>query len=469
MNSSVSIHDMQSFAESMTGPEIEISSDIGNVISLGAEDLGDDLGMELLANTHVQKAPARQQNTVSVSAFSNTKNDDISLAPLEPISFDIPSEKNLGTPPEVKVNRESSSSFFAESSSSQPFFDDNEQTASGPNIHVSPAKRIDPEVEKKEKMDYIIKLQRLEKKGYPVSKRFTMDNDLDEIKEEYDRLVDARNLENSLTFQRQALMLFVNGAEMLNNKFDPFGWQLDGWSESVHENLDNYDEIFEELYDKYKSKVNTSPEGRLLFALAGSGFMFHMSNNFFRSKMANTGVEDILRNNPDLAKQFAVAAAQQAGPGFGNFIGASVGATGPSAPPPAPMMPQGTGSFYQSPQAPPPPMSGRGNMNPAPSQQSSFTAPPRKEMRGPSGVDDILRTFEEVRQSEMDMNPLMMPQQRPSTPASMNPQPTIQAISELQSLHSEDGYSNADTLRTKGGSRKRKAQVPVGNVMSLNL
>ena len=467
MNSSVSIHDMQSFAESMAGPEIEISSDIGNVISLGAEDLDDDLGMELLANTHVQKTPARQQqNTVSVSAFSGNRNSEISFAPLEPISFDIPSEKNLGTPPEVRVNRESSS-FFPESSSAPSFFDDNDQTASGPNIHISPAKRVDPEVEKKEKMDYIIKLQRLEKKGFPVSKRFTMDNELEEIKEEYDRLVDARNLENSLTFQRQALMLFVNGTEMLNTKFDPFGWQLDGWSESVHENLDNYDEIFEELYDKYKSKVNTSPEGRLLFALAGSGFMFHMSNNFFRSKMGNTGVEDILRNNPELAKQFAVAAAQQAGPGFGNFIGATMSATSPSAPP-QPMMQQGTGSFYQSPNAPPPPMSGRGNMNPAPMQQQSFTAQPRKEMRGPSGVDDILRTFEEVRQSEMDMNPLMMPQ-RSSTPASMNPHPTIQAISELQSLHSEDGYSNADTLRTKGGGRKRRAQVPVGNVMSLNL
>ena len=81
-----------------------------------------------------------------------------------------------------------------------------------------------------------------------------MDNTLEEMKTEFDRLVDARNLESSLRFQRQALMSVVTGLEWMNNRFDPFDLKLDGWSESVHENVEDFDEIFEELYDKYKER-----------------------------------------------------------------------------------------------------------------------------------------------------------------------------------------------------------------------
>jgi AraC-like DNA-binding protein len=169
---------------------------------------------------------------------------------------------------------------------------------------------LSPEEEKKKKMDLINKLNRLESKGYSLTKRFTMDNALDEIQQEYDRLVDAKNLEASLRFQRQCMMGVITGAEFLNSKFNPFDWELDGWSESVHENIEDFDEVFEELYDKYKGRGNMPPEAKLMMSLVGSGFMFHMSNSFFRSKMSNMDPNDIFRNNPQLAKQFAAAAAQ---------------------------------------------------------------------------------------------------------------------------------------------------------------
>ena len=52
------------------------------------------------------------------------------------------------------------------------------------------------------------------------------------------------------------LMAAITGLEFLNNKFDPFDLRLDGWSEQVNENIDDYDEIFAELHEKYKSKSN---------------------------------------------------------------------------------------------------------------------------------------------------------------------------------------------------------------------
>jgi hypothetical protein len=316
MNEPITIHDMQSFAESLVEPRM--SNDIGNVIDLGTDggSLGDDLGFGLLTNSKVMNTGTRSVSiappSVSAPSSSSSSGPEITigpLEPLEPISFDLPGPSESAAPfPEVSVRQ------------------DNSQTATGPGIQLSaPAKRLTPEEERAQKAELINKLNRLETKGFTISKRFTMDNSLDEIKQEFERLMDARNLESSIKFQRQMMMGVVTGLELMNNKFNPFDWQLEGWSESVHENVDDYDEVFEELYDKYKGKGQMPPEARLLFMMVGSGFMFHMSNSFFRQKMGNMTMDDILKNNPALAKQMAAAAAQAAGPGFGNFMGAAMG------------------------------------------------------------------------------------------------------------------------------------------------
>jgi len=339
----------------------------------------------------------------------------------------------------------------------------NDQTATGPSINLASSNRLSPDEERKRKIDLINKLNRLETKGYSLTKHFSMDNTLEEIQLEYDRLVDSKNLEASIRFQRQCLMGVVTGFEFLNGKFNPFDWQLEGWSESVHENVEDYDEVFEELYDKYKGRGNMPPEAKLLMSLVGSGFMFHMSNSFFRQKMANVSPADIFRNNPDLGKQFAAAAAQQAGPGFGNFMGAALGQQqGP--PVGMPQMPAGPGQFFQASNAPPMPQMPQNMVaqNPSPVQ--------RREMRGPTGVDDVLKTYMEVRNAELDSNPIMMPQGS----SIFNQQPAMQAVSEIASIHSrqDDELSQLESVRTGTTNQRRgrrKPAIPVANTMTLNL
>jgi hypothetical protein len=112
-------------------------------------------------------------------------------------------------------------------------------------------------------------------------------------------------------------------------------------------------------------------------------------------------------------------------------------------------MASGPGAFFNSPQMPQ-------HVAAAPPQQTA-----RREMRGPSGVDDILKTFEEVRMAEeqQSMNMPMMP------PMSNN-HPAMAAAAELQSIASEDIGSMATDRTGRGGRRKR--QAPTGNVISLN-
>ena len=199
--SGISISDMQNFVENMD--DMKLSSGIGNVIELGDEDLGDNFGADLLSNNRVSARPANTSfSSQSVPAFE--KIDDIGigkLEPLESISFDIPMSSNNQIP-DVIANRDSGSSMFS-----------NDQTASGPSINLAAVNRMSMEEEKKKKSDLINKLNRLESKGYTLTKRFSMDNNLDEIQQEHDRLVDAKNLEASLRFQRQCLMGVATGAE----------------------------------------------------------------------------------------------------------------------------------------------------------------------------------------------------------------------------------------------------------------
>jgi hypothetical protein len=89
-------------------------------------------------------------------------------------------------------------------------------------------------------------------------------------------------------------------------------------------------------------------------------------------------------------------------------------------------------------------------------------------MKGPSGMDDILKTFQEVRAADLDPLPPMFP----SGPAYTN-QPAMQAVSEISSIHSGD-VSDNDSVRTgataqRSGRGRRKASAPVPNTMTLNL
>ena len=256
--------------------------------------------------------------------------------------------------------------------------------------------KLTPEQELREKFVYIRKLEALEKKGIQISKKYSMDDKLDEMKGEYEMIKAEQQKRNSVKFQGKMLMAAVSAIEFLNGKFDPFDIKLDGWGEAVSENLDEYDEVFGELHEKYGGKAKMAPELKLLFMLGGSAGMIHMTNTMFKSAMP--GMDDIMRQNPELMQQFTQAAVNTMGqqnPGFGNFMNS--------------MMPGGQNMMPPRGSPPgPPPMSmreppsrpdinmARGNYNEGVSINNQFenikskSKSTRREMKGPSDISDIL-------------------------------------------------------------------------------
>ncbi len=172
----------------------------------------------------------------------------------------------------------------------------------------------------KDKFQILQKLQTLQSKGASLSKQYTMDSSLDEMKGEYEYLCSEKERKNSVQFQGKILTTLITGIEFLNSKFDPFDIKLDGFSESITENLEDYDDIFSELADKYKSKAKMAPELKLLFQLASAGIMVHMTNTMFKSSIP--GMDDIMRQNPDLMSQFTKMASQtmEKKPGLNQFV-----------------------------------------------------------------------------------------------------------------------------------------------------
>lgn len=217
------------------------------------------------------------------------------------------------------------------------------------DIPVDPAVSVpkEPAMSKQEllakKFEYLKKLETIERKGAKLSKKYSMDDSLDEMRGEYEMIMSEKEKSNSVKFQGKIMMACVTALEYLNNKFDPFDFKLDGWSESVQENIDDYDEIFSELHEKYKSKAKMAPELKLLFQLGGSAVMLHMTNTMFKSAMP--GMDDIMRQNPELMQQFTSAAVNsmsQNNPGFGGFMGGIMGGGNtmpPRGSPPGPSQP----------------------------------------------------------------------------------------------------------------------------------
>ena len=229
-----------------------------------------------------------------------------------PTVEDIPILSNLSNSnidSSKKVTLDTSSPFNVESSnvsnSSEAYHNINSSSSNSSNTYSS-SNEVDYERERTEKATLLNKFDKLRRMGIRIPQEFNFSSDLENMRHEYNKIKNQRELENSIKFQRKMLMACITGIEFLNNRFDPFDVKLNGWSESIHENINDYNEVFEELHEKYHSKAQMAPELKLLFMVGGSAFMFHLTNSMFKSQLPGLG--DIMKQNPDLMRQFASAA-----------------------------------------------------------------------------------------------------------------------------------------------------------------
>ena len=202
-----------------------------------------------------------------------------------------------------------SSEYDSDEDSDEEEEDDEEDDES--STSSNDVKKMSYEDIQREKQNLLFELERLQKAGFTPSKRYSMASTYEEMKFERDRLKRMRDVERSIKFSRKMLIGFAGGVEYLNKTFNPADLKLNGWSENIMENINDYDEVFEELHDKYSDSVKMPPELKLVMMVAGSGFMFHMTNSFLKS--ATPDLRDILKNNPDIMANINAAASKDMG------------------------------------------------------------------------------------------------------------------------------------------------------------
>jgi hypothetical protein len=402
--------------EKMDGPVLEPVT-----IGGGQKSVNFGPGVEMLMNPNKQSKSGQPKSDIELSEINDLDDIDISDKPSSSINkkdflFNSasnltdsnPIQLNFESPlEEIKVDNAPSLIGSLGKTESTDGFKSFTEIPVNPQIKVPDKPKLTGKELLKEKFSYLRKLEALEKRGITLSKKYSMESSLDEMKGEYEMIKSEKEKDNSKKFQSKMLMAFVSGIEFLNNKFDPFDLKLDGWSEAVNENMDEYDEVFGELHEKYGGKTKVAPELKLLFMLGGSGLMLHMTNTMFKSSMP--GMDDIMRQNPELMQQFTQAAVNTMGesnPGFSNFMSDfSRGGNNNSMPPPPVVPPRGSppGPTQEMRNNPPrrnkrvsmsrpdirAARGGNPDFNDAENMDTSYGSA-RAEMKGPGDLRDIL-------------------------------------------------------------------------------
>jgi len=150
------------------------------------------------------------------------------------------------------------------------------------------------------KIELLRKLSEIKTKGFSLTKEYDFNSSVEEMDYEYALLKSFVDKRNSVKVFKSGLLQAVSVIEFLNDKYDPFDFHLQGWGEHMSVEVDSYDDVFEDLYEKYKgSGKGMPPEVKLLLLLTASAGAFHFS----KTQTSIPGLEQTLSRNPELVSK----------------------------------------------------------------------------------------------------------------------------------------------------------------------
>jgi hypothetical protein len=262
--------------------------------------------------------------------------------------------------------------------------------------------RMNDEHIMKEKYEILRKFERLSKLGVPMRKRFTLDSPIEEMKMELEFIRREKAMDQTI---KQFCDWYITGMSALEwssknvQIMQAFGLNLNGLSESAQMNVADMEEDFEELYDLYGDKLKMHPLVRIPIRTCMMVYMVHLTNQMAQ-KSPIPNIDQILKTNPDIARQLATAAMQQQSQAV-----RGAGQVAPSVAPPPPSNPlAGLSNFMSSMMPPPPPQQTNVRTAPIsikspvrlPRPQAPAQAPPpppAREMKMPQvNIDDLLKS-----------------------------------------------------------------------------
>jgi hypothetical protein len=263
------------------------------------------------------------------------------------------------------------------------------------DTYIPTQTRMSDEHVQRRKYETLRKFDRLAKLGVPLRKRFTMDSTLEEMEMELEFIRKEKDMDRTVQQFSEWFVTGMGGLEWSSKNVGmvkAFGLQLDGLSEAAQMKVGDMEEDFEELYDLYGDKLRMHPLVRIPIRTCMMVYMVHLTNQMVQ-KSPIPNIDQILKTNPDIARQLATAAMQSqssaprtqpnmANSGGGNPLDGLANFMSSMVPP----QPQ------QRPQSIKPPVKiARPQPQPQPQPQ-----PPQQQMKPPSLPPDISELLKSV-------------------------------------------------------------------------
>lgn len=170
-------------------------------------------------------------------------------------------------------------------------------------------KQLTPQEIRMKKIELLRKLSELKTRGFQLTKDYDFSSSLEEMEYEFDLLKSFADKRNGLKLFKNGLINFAAFIEFVNDKYDPFDFHLSGWSEHMNNEVDNWEDVLGELYEKYKgSGKKTPPELKLLGLLIFSASAFHFTKSHSMAiPFGNDMVSKLMAGGKKESSQFMTA------------------------------------------------------------------------------------------------------------------------------------------------------------------
>lgn len=148
---------------------------------------------------------------------------------------------------------------------------------------------LTPQQQRITKYDLLMKLANLVKEnGVQITADYNMDSDYYDIKREYDYHIRVRSKKRAVATIYSGVICVSKALEFLNNKFDPFGVNINGFTLNLEASREEMLDVLTELYEKYfgLQAGEISPEMQFLLIII-KALLLTMVTNYASSYMSS--------------------------------------------------------------------------------------------------------------------------------------------------------------------------------------
>lgn len=280
------------------GSKMNIENKSGNIVTDGKKTKSSDtsLYLDMLAN------PTKQtKETTKADSESSILNNDSD-------NMDTTSVTKRGSDRSVRSNSSSRAQYETFSVRSVDSYG-SKKGSSKSRGSFSVKANLTPQEIKMKKIELLRKLSELKSKGYQLTKDYSFDSTIEEMEYEYELLRSFADKRNGIKLYKNILVNVSSVIEFMNERYDPFSFKLGGWSEHMSVEVDSYEEVLEEIYEKYKGTGKKMPaELKLFLLIIASASAFHFS----KATLANMpGLDKMYQQNPDFVARMINPQKQQ--------------------------------------------------------------------------------------------------------------------------------------------------------------